>query len=296
VENIFQTVDPQSLPFVLQILGTLIGLAIILGLGIDVLLLVLMRIRPPSLPRYAERMRERPWSWRDAGFLISSLVLGFLGAQVAAELCFSFGAAKAGNLIMQLQTLIFQVVGVGIIIYLLRQRSTSWRDAFGLGHGHVLLRIGQGIAFYLAAMPIVLFYAGASLLLLNALGLPLERQQAVQFMLDPTNPLGLQIYLILLAVLGAPLIEELLFRGIALPAMLRHTTQTRAIVFVSLIFAAIHLTPTAVIPLFVFAMALSLAYLYTGNILVPIVMHLLFNSVSLGMLVVVRTLAPEIVP
>jgi membrane protease YdiL (CAAX protease family) len=296
VENIFQTVDPQTLPIVVQILGMLMGLAIMLGIGIDLLLLVLMRVRPPSFPHYAERMRERPWSWRDAGFLISALVLGFLCAQVVAELCVAFGAAKAGTLIMQLQTLIFQVVGVGIIIYLLRQRGTSWREAFGLGHGHVLLRIGQGIVFYLAAMPIVLFYALASMLLLNALGLPLERQQAVQFMLDPANPLGLQIYLVLLAVLGAPLIEELLFRGIALPAMLRHTTLPRAMVFVSLIFAAIHLTPTAVIPLFVFAMSLSLAYLYTGNILVPIVMHLLFNSVSLGMLLVVRTFAPDMVP
>ena len=83
----------------------------------------------------------------------------------------------------------------------------------------------------------------------------------------------------------APIIEEMLFRGVAFPAMLRHTSLTRSMIFVSLIFAAIHLTPTALVPLFVFAMALSLAYLYTGNILVPIVMHLLFNSVSLGMLV-----------
>ena len=47
-------------------------------------------------------------------------------------------------------------------------------------------------------------------------------------------------------------------------------------------------------PLFVFAMALSLAYLYTGNIIVPMVMHFLFNSASLAMLFAIRTLAPQL--
>ncbi|MDP6630236.1 MAG: type II CAAX endopeptidase family protein [Kiritimatiellia bacterium] len=295
MDSIFQTVDPHELPLVIQLIGSLMVFAIIAGIGIDILLVILMRIRPPSFPGYAKRMQSRPWSWRDVGFLVSSVVLGFLCAQVVAEILFAVGAEAAGTCIMQLHTLFFQVLAIGIIIYLLRHHGVSWRRAFGLGHGHVLLRIGQGIVFYLAAMPVVLFYGLASMMLFHALGLPFERQPAVDFMLDPNQSLGLQLYLVVLAVVGAPLIEEALFRGIAFPAMLRHTTLTRAMVFVSLIFAAIHLTPTAVIPLFVFAMALSLAYLYTGNIIVPIVMHLLFNSVSIGMLFVIRTFAPELI-
>jgi membrane protease YdiL (CAAX protease family) len=295
VENILQTVDPHDLPIVMQLIGSLMVFAIIAGIGIDILLIILMRIRPPSFSAHTERMQSRPWSWRDVGFLVSSLVLGLLCSQVVAELLFAVGAEAAGTWIMQLHTLFFQILAIGIIIYLLRHHGVSWREAFGLGHGHVLLRIGQGIVFYLAAMPVVLFYGLASMILFHLLGLPFERQPAVDFMLDPNQSLGLQLYLVVLAVVGAPLIEEALFRGIAFPAMLRHTTLTRAMVFVSLIFAAIHLTPTAVIPLFVFAMALSLAYLYTGNIIVPIVMHVLFNSVSIGMLFVVRTFAPELI-
>ncbi len=295
MENIFQTVDLHDLPGVMQLIGSLMVFAIMAGIGIDILLLILMRIRPPSFPAYAERMQSRPWSWRDVGFLVSSVVLGFLCAQLAAEILFAVGADGAGMRMMQLHTLFFQLLAIGIIIYLLRHHGVSWRQAFGLGQGHILLRIGQGIVFYLAAMPVVLFYGLVSMVLFHMLGLPFERQSAVDFMLDPNQSLGLQLYLVVLAVLGAPVIEEALFRGIAFPAMLRHTTLTRAMVFVSLIFAAIHLTPTAVIPLFVFAMALSLAYLYTGNIIVPVVMHLLFNSVSIGMLFLIRTFAPELV-
>ncbi len=295
LDSIFQTVDPQDLPIALQVRGTLVGLASVAGVGINLLLLILMRIRPPSFPQHTERMHRRPWSWRDVGFLVSAVVLGFLCTEVAAEILLAIGAEAAGTWILQLHTLIFQVLSVAIIVYLLRHRGASWREAFGLGHGHVLLRIGQGIVFYLAAMPVVLFYGLVSLMLFHALGLPFDRQPAVDFMLDPEQPLGLQLYLVTLAVVGAPIIEETLFRGIAFPAMLRHTTLTRAMVFVSLIFAAIHFTPTAVIPLFVFAMALSLAYLYTGNIIVPMVMHLLFNSVSLGMLFMIRTFAPELI-
>jgi len=295
MDELFQTVDPHDMPIILQVIGTLMVLVIIVGIGLDLLLVVLMRLRPLSLPQYADRMHRRPWSWRDVGFLVSTVVLGFLCAEVAAQILLAVGAEAAGTWIMQLHTLIFQILSVGIIVYLLRHRGISWREAFGLGHGRVLLRIGQGIVFYIASVPIVLFYGLASLMLFHALGLPFERQPAVEFMLDPSQPLGLQLYLVTLAVVGAPIIEEALFRGIALPAMLRHTTLMRAMVFVSLIFAAIHLTPTAVVPLFVFAMALSLAYLYTGNIIVPMVMHLLFNSVSLGMLFMIRTFAPELI-
>jgi len=295
VDNIFQTVDPHDLPVILQVIGTLMVLAIFVGIGIDVLLIILMRIRPPSFPEYTARMQSRPWSWRDVGFLVSAVVLGFLCAQVAAEILLAVGAEVAGTWVLQLHTLFFQLLSVAVIVYLVRRRGVSWREAFGLGHGHVLLRIGQGIVFYLASVPVVLFYGLVSLVLFHTLGLPFERQPAVDFILDPSQPLGLQLYLVTLAVVGAPIIEETLFRGIALPAMLRHTTLMRAMVFVSLIFAAIHLTPTAVIPLFVFAMALSLAYLYTGNIIVPMVMHLLFNSVSLGMLFLIRTFAPELI-
>ena len=296
MENLFQSVDPADVPFALQIIGGLIGMALIVGVAIDLVLLILMRLNPPSRPLYVERMRRRPWSWREAGFLVCTLVLGALSAQVVAEILFALGIEGIAERIMQLQTLLFQVLAVGIIIYLIRRQGCSWREAFGLGEGHVLLRVGQGILFYLAAMPVVLCYALISMLILTAIGLPLDRQPAVEFMLDPAQPLFLQLYLAILAIVGAPLVEEILFRGVARPALLRHTTLTRAMVFGSLIFAAIHLTPTAVIPLFVFAMALSLAYLYTGNILVPIVMHFLFNSVSLGMLVIVRTLAPDLVP
>ncbi len=295
MEDIFQTVDPHDLPVILQLIGTLLALVIFVGLGLSLLLVILMRIRPPSSPTYYERMHQRPWSWRDVGFLVCAVILGFLCAEVVAEILLAVGAVAAGTWILQLHTLIFQVLAVAIIVYLLRRRDMSWREAFGLGSGHVLLRIGQGIVFYIATMPIVLFYGLVSLLLFQALGLPFERQPAVEFMLDPAQPLGLQLYLVALAIVGAPIIEEALFRGIVFPAMLRHTTLTRAMVFVSLIFAAIHLTPTAIIPLFVFAMALSLAYLYTGSIIVPIVMHFLFNGASLGMLFVIRTFAPELI-
>ncbi|NQU39021.1 MAG: CPBP family intramembrane metalloprotease [Lentisphaerae bacterium] len=296
MESLFQTVDPASIPFALQVIGSLMGVAIVLGVAFDVVLLILMRRHPLARPAYAERMRRRPWSWREAGFLIMVLILGFLCSQVLAEILLALGMESGAQHIMQLQTLLFQVLAVGVIIYLVRRRGGSWRGAFGLGDGHVLLRIGQGVLFYLAAMPVVLFYGLVSMLILTSLGLPLDRQPAVEFMLDPTQPLLMQLYLAVLAIIGAPVIEEALFRGVALPALLRHTTPARAMLFASLIFAAIHLTPSAVIPLFVFAMALSLAYLYTGNILVPIVMHLLFNTVSLAMLVVARTWVPDLVP
>ena len=43
------------------------------------------------------------------------------------------------------------------------------------------------------------------------------------------------------------------------------------------------------LPLFVFGMALSLAYMYTGSLVVPIVMHACFNTGSLVIMAALRS-------
>ena len=150
------------------------------------------------------------------------------------------------------------------------------------------------MVFYLAALPVVAFYGLAAIVVLRGLGVPIERQDAVQIFMDPAQPLWLQLYLGVLAIVGAPVVEELLFRGVALPAAARRMGLVPAMALVSVLFAGIHIAPMAIVPLFVFAMALSLAYIYTGAILVPIVMHACFNTVSVVLLIILRVLEIDI--
>ena len=113
--------------------------------------------------------------------------------------------------------------------------------------------------------------------------------QEVATAITTEKSLGIRVYLTGVAVVVAPFFEELLFRGILLPAVAKRYGVGWAIVLVSLAFAGIHLHLPSLVPLFVMAVAFSLAYLHTGSILAPAVMHGLFNAVNILLLTALRT-------
>ena len=93
---------------------------------------------------------------------------------------------------------------------------------------------------------------------------------------------GVQVYLFAVAIVVAPIAEELLFRGIAFPWMTKRVGVRPAMFLVSLLFAAIHMHVGSLVPLFVISIAFCLAYAYSGSLFVPIIMHSLFNAVNLS--------------
>jgi membrane protease YdiL (CAAX protease family) len=93
-----------------------------------------------------------------------------------------------------------------------------------------------------------------------------------------------RLYLALLAVVIAPVVEEMLFRGILLPALARRVGVKPAIVVVSLLFALVHGHLPSLIPLFMLSVILSLLYLHRGTLVAPVAMHSLFNSLTVAVL------------
>jgi uncharacterized protein len=98
------------------------------------------------------------------------------------------------------------------------------------------------------------------------------------------------------AVLIAPAIEEIVFRGVVLDAMARRWNWWLAAVAQAMAFSAIHIE-TLLAPSMFLALALlgfGFAWLrrVTGSLVAPIVAHLVFNAISLG----AATLAGVAVP
>ncbi|MBI2438138.1 MAG: CPBP family intramembrane metalloprotease, partial [Lentisphaerae bacterium] len=87
-----------------------------------------------------------------------------------------------------------------------------------------------------------------------------------------------------LAMIVAPVAEEALFRGMLLPLIMKRLGAGPAVLLSSALFALVHFHLPSFFPLFVLAAGLGLAYIYTGSLLVPIVMHALFNGMNLGLL------------
>ena len=90
----------------------------------------------------------------------------------------------------------------------------------------------------------------------------------------------------LLALVLAPVFEETLFRGFAYPALKRWLGPGISALIVSLVFALLHMSLLAFVPLVVLGLVLVVAYEATGSLLVPIFIHSGFNAISFARLLI----------
>ena len=87
------------------------------------------------------------------------------------------------------------------------------------------------------------------------------------------------IFFALIAVLGAPIAEEVFFRGFALPSLANRMGFLPATVLTSAVFAAIHIEVWKMIPIFVLALALAGLYARARTIFAPVLAHFSYNLV-----------------
>lgn len=78
--------------------------------------------------------------------------------------------------------------------------------------------------------------------------------------------------------IAAPMLEELLFRGVILAALLHHYSPAKAIVWSAVIFGIAHLNPWQFIAAFIIGCAIGWLFWKTGSIWIGIIMHCANNS------------------
>ncbi|EPD51013.1 hypothetical protein HMPREF1210_02204 [Paenisporosarcina sp. HGH0030] len=102
----------------------------------------------------------------------------------------------------------------------------------------------------------------------------------VDFLLEPIpmpeNPIYLVISLVSIAIIG-PIAEEFIFRGVLLHRMMKKTSMWGGILISSILFGLLH---ADVVGAFIFGVIASLLYLKTRNLLIPILMHIINNSIA----------------
>ncbi len=99
--------------------------------------------------------------------------------------------------------------------------------------------------------------------------------EAVESMPDP--PLVYQVAMAVAAVVLAPTIEEVLFRGVLLHRWAVKWSVTKAVVATSLAFGILHANPVGIT---VVGLVAAVLYLRTGTLLVPIAFHAANNLVA----------------
>ena len=162
----------------------------------------------------------------------------------------------------------------------LQWRKLSPIELFGFLRLPFFRAVGKGLGYLLLAYPMILL---ASFAMVQLLGEDARPQEVLEFFRNALIESNLRDLFLatLTSVVVAPICEEFLFRGYIYGTLRRFLGPGVAIGLSSLLFAAIHVNLLALPILFLLAVCLALAYEATGSIVVPMVMHLGFNSVTL---------------
>jgi uncharacterized protein len=171
-------------------------------------------------------------------------------------------------------------VCAGLLLYLFQVRNLNPAELFGLQHLHWRsLAVTAGVFTLIILISVNMVSAISNSWLQNFWPV-LEPQETVKAF-QQSDGIGFKILVIFMAVLIAPLAEEILFRGFVYGVLKRYTDAPFAALSSSLMFAIIHLHVGSLLPLWMLAVIFCLAYEITGCLLVPMMLHATFNAVSI---------------
>lgn len=83
-------------------------------------------------------------------------------------------------------------------------------------------------------------------------------------------------------VVAAPIIEELIFRGVVLNGLRRSFTPAISVVLTAVLFASVH-NPVSVFPVGMLGLAAGFGVLSTGSLVTGVVAHVVYNALVVGM-------------
>ena len=171
-------------------------------------------------------------------------------------------------------------VCAGLLLYLYQIRGLNPAELFGLQHLHwrsLALTVG---VFTMVVLISVNTVSAITVTWLQNFWPDLQPQETVKAFQE-SDGIGFKILVIFVAVVIAPLAEEILFRGFVYGVLKRYTDAPFAALSSSLMFAIIHLHVGSLLPLWMLAVLFCLAYEITGCLLVPMLLHAIFNAVSI---------------
>jgi len=186
----------------------------------------------------------------------------------------------AGNSINILFSSLMMGVIPFVIVSFMVFREVRVETLFGLKRMRLGRVLVNALALLLAALPAV-FLCG--MLTQQLLGENAESQPLVELFhkAKETGDFNTLWQIAVSAVVVAPLVEEIVFRGYFYPALKRHIGGVHSAWITAFLFGAIHGNLLSFPGLTVLAFALTIAFERTGSLLVCIGMHAGFNALSL---------------
>ncbi len=195
-----------------------------------------------------------------------------------------------------LVNIVFLDLGILLITWmLLKEHSIGWADAFGLESDHLGVTFLQGAitavaGFFMAAMVGALVTAA-----LEFIDIEVSAQEVVNTFQNAEHA-SQKILLGLMAVILAPIVEEVMFRGVLFTALKQYLPSWIALWGSAVLFGLVHANMVSLLPLTLLAVMLAKLYERSGNLWAPIFAHAIFNSINLALMLwlpeMIETQAP----
>jgi len=240
---------------------------------------LLRQMRPEVSWNQEGSVLSRPYGAVDLLVLAGIGLVFILSMQPQkAEGAAAAAAVSDGTLIVGM---IFNlIVCAGLLLYLFQMRGLNPAELFGLQQVHWRsLAMTVGI-FSLIILLTINLVSAATQTWLQGFWPDMEPQETVKAFQE-SDGIGFKFLVVLMAVVIAPLAEETMFRGFVYGVLKRYTDAPFAALASSLMFAIIHLHVGSLMPLWMLAVLFCLAYEITGCLLAPMILHAIFNGVSI---------------
>jgi uncharacterized protein len=209
------------------------------------------------------------------GFIISYFALqGLCTVLIMAATQESVTKPEPINIIFGL--ILSAAVQLGLMWLYLRKNGRA--GALGLHHfGRIALHKATGLAILLVIAAMAFNAAYTSYVIP---GIKMQAEMGALLAGISHTPLNILAMFLAIAV-AAPLVEELLFRGLLQTALAKYVPVWAAIIVSSLLFALVHGQPYAIPALMSLSIAFGYLYHRTGSLRTNIILHMANNIFAL---------------
>jgi hypothetical protein len=223
-----------------------------------------MSSEPPSESEFP----PVPWTARDAWWGAAAMVL-WLVLAVAISLAVNLLELdlNPGLSVTVLELLLL----VPVWWLAVRKPGVGWRDLGLRGFGGRALGLGCGL------MILSYFFNLIYSVILSQFGLQMQAD-LTPMLAELDSP-----WLLLFgAVVVAPIVEEIFFRGFLFAGLRGRYGWQKAALLSAAFFAVVHLQPTAIVPIFLLGLIFAYLYERSGSIWPAVLMHVSSNALALG--------------
>ncbi len=211
---------------------------------------------------------------------LPTVVVSVLGSLDVTALTGDVPEAQRKAVVSALAIAISGTINLCAIIFIGRAKIKGGLRSWGLTGQPLVRQAGWALLIVFMICPLLF---GLMYLVIMVYGLvsgtQLPEHEALTILRAPSTPMWLIVMTVVNAVVIAPLVEELVLRGVLLPVVAKGLRSSwQGIVVTALLFGMIHYSVPQTVPsLTLFGIILGYAYAKSGSLVLPILIHAIFN-------------------